>query len=479
MAGQAFAQPTPPAPLGRTWVGNQPQDPVLLEVIQKLADSGVPPETIAQIVATGGNTFGKSGPVQLQAPAIETPPTERSGASPWYKNPHIVNQDVMSFLEQNFPQGGGEDPATRAARLAPELAPSQTHPDPTQQAQGQGAFDSVIAWLRQNASTLGRGPTGFGQPFMPGNMQPPSIGGEGQGAPTTGGPLEEYFPHPNQPARPAPGQQQPTSPTVAAAPPPGPPQLPGAKAAPETPVMQRGPGAAAPGQPGFSDYSWDDLLSFGLNLMAASEPQRGDTRRPSLLGAVGRAGSATVSNKQAQRQKATELGLKQQEIDIAGTKVLLDAENTRLLREIEQGDRQIQRAIQAANLSVDAQQAIAQVEKEYQENMGNALARAATTLPEGMDLTVWRNQLIQDFTQRRDAGIAAIMQSASPFMNPALPQQGGARNATSPGGVPVPGAGGVNSKTGTGDIQFVPNRTGTGMTAGRLPSGQYIVPGNP
>jgi hypothetical protein len=160
----------------------------------------------------------------------------------------------------------------------------------------------------------------------PEQVNPPVVPAPGSGE--VGAPPEPWYPPTTDPVPvvPAPGSGVPGAPPGPAMPPPGPPPPAGAPA-PMAPPMAMPTSTAKPPMPeliGPAGYGVEppqaipgpvpdtdslpwlergdnrvNLRDFSLALMAASEPTPGAARGPSLAGAVGRAGMATVAGSRA------------------------------------------------------------------------------------------------------------------------------------------------------------------------------------
>lgn len=454
-------------------VKTQSQDDVMLQTIDKLLSQGVDPAVVQQMANVA---FKRAG----MPDAPTTPNREGEIATPWYNNPAIINQDALKAV-----QGiNWQDPnASRMAELAPEMAPSQTHPDPTQG--GPSWIESLLAGITGGAGQapppFGPSGPGSGPPVGPMGMPMPGAA-PAPGVSPTDMSTGSNYPETINPARPDPTGN-----------PPAPMQGP---AAAPTPTVQTQPQAPdvpagatkeeqrqmtdAQKEKPWKDWDWEDLLMFSLNVMAASEPAPGATRTPSLAGIIGRAGAASLANKQGQRAEGVKQGQKQQEIDLAGAKIMVDAETARILNESTIADRQLNRALQAASLGVDAQQAITQIYKERDVKLKDALTKAALNAPEGVDVSQYQQQIIQTINAEADQQIQNILRSTSPFSGqgpaPAQPRVPGA--AADGGAVPGASSGVSNVPAAGGTPSFAINQKTGGVSAIRLPDGQLLVPNN-
>lgn len=238
-------------------------------------------------------------------------------------------------------------------------------------------------------------PPAFQGPGTPGPVQVPSAGGPAPYAPipnprAAGPGLQTRELPPVPPAMPvAPTAAMATgAPAVAGmAPPPIPPQKPdqtammpaaqpGAAPPPTQAAQGMNPFLQALAGGGTEQDAYMNLMNFGMQLMAASEAQPGSVRGPSLAGAVGRAGQASIGDIRAQKagrsKAATEerrhqetLDLKRRQLDLESIRIAQDGETKRLLIEIDRDNKRFDRDLKKQQLDLQRYEAVATLREEY------------------------------------------------------------------------------------------------------------------
>jgi hypothetical protein len=351
-------------------------------------------------------------PPSQQQPGSPPVPPDQPGQSLMTKGADALGRGMDWIGEQyRNPQTGQQmgGRGTPAGRFVPEFDPTmQGPPPPPPQAQ--------------------MGPEMFGPPPMP---QPPMPTPPAAAAPGGMTPMPAEMPAP------------PMGPEMGGAPPFMPPM------GPMTPMMpgqdiQPMDASQFPEEPGFFDRfmegltGGDDssraqfgrmLMSFGLNMMQASEARPGSKVGPSLFGAMGAAGGATMQDQISQRMfrdklkagsadKAADRAVKMRGQDI-------QAEHTAALREDTKAWREQQDEVARARVGVQIDDQHRRQREQYEGINGLTAATMAGIPPDKQ--SEWIEKKLQEVdryfdSQRKKYG-QPVRSSGTPVQSPVGGQQ--------------------------------------------------------
>jgi hypothetical protein len=247
------------------------------------------------------------------------------------------------------------------------------------------------------------------------NIATPTPAAPGMALPTSAGPAgAPQLPMPGSYQSPMTGVMPGDQPQLPMPNLPTPPGMPQAPAGPATP----------PGRTNmFQDpKAYENLLHFGLALMAASDASQGNgVRGPSLAGAIGKAGLATQGRVDTQRTTAattaredrkfaTETAIKRKELELRSFQITQDAETKRLLYQIRQDNERFDRELQRLKLNSETANRISQLTLEKQE------AISAVGFDPDLETEDERRAAIRQVREQYDSQIKALMgqQGAAP-----------------------------------------------------------------
>lgn len=157
---------------------------------------------------------------------------------------------------------------------------------------------------------------------------------------------------------------------------------------------------------------WQNLLNFGLNLMAASEPRPGSVVGPSALGAIGQAGLATQANIRQEKAAASKsahqrdiFNVERKKLEMQAYKITQDAETKRLLHKINQDNESLDRKLELMKIRSDIMAQLAETRTKYAE-----LITQTSYAP--FENEGDRQAEIMRLTQERDAQVRAMLERA-------------------------------------------------------------------
>lgn len=412
--------PPPQGPIGRgpRPAGVNDQQAQIQALAAQLKSLGLSDQEIAKRIATLTDPVGsgttalqpQGGPGLLQnlaqqfgdmwkgGDAQPVPGDRRPAEAPWEMAMHGADPAAM-------PSGQPEPDGRRLLMQAmfganPRALPPQDFPVPT-----PGQTPAAQApYLQDNAAAAGAIANGTGVPYKPGSE---------------GGPVTITSPATSGPGKAGPG---PTTMTPGYNTTPSPDQL------SPTQLASVRPAAAQPGRLDVTkttptnDWGWEDLLSSSLRLMAAAEPEPGATRGPSLAGAIGKAGAATMDAKTKQRQFAAETGLKTRGLDIEQQNVQETAKLRQQLQEYDRTDKEIQRRLQGMTVNTQAYTAISGIRDGYAKELDKLQTSLAYLDALGKDPAA-AAQMVKDLQDKRDADIAQVQQGIGASAGTASPTQ--------------------------------------------------------
>ena len=138
-----------------------------------------------------------------------------------------------------------------------------------------------------------------------------------------------------------------------------------------------------------SDFTNQNLLEFGLRMMAGSGADQGSRRvGPGLLDIVGKAGFGTLAGARkrkketaaattAERRHQDKMTLERKKIDISAVRNANDAETKRLLITIDQDNKTLDRRMDKMNLDVRVMGQISEIRKDFAEQRENVTQELA------------------------------------------------------------------------------------------------------